>query len=91
MARLAQDLRPIGTSVNGGLFVNESGKRPDALARFDPATERFQSWAIPSGDLGTAPVYAGIVRHMRPTRDGGLLIHQSATNTILKVRVRPES
>ena len=77
--------------IDGIVWYNESGQRPDALVRFDPATERFQSWAIPSGDIGTAPVYAGIVRHMRPTRDGGLLIHQSATNTILKVRVRPES
>ena len=46
--------------------------RPDALVRFDPATETFQSWAIPSGN-----VYGGIVRHMRTTRDGNLLIHQA--------------
>lgn len=75
--------------IDGVVWYNESGKRPDALVRFDPATERFQSWAIPSGDIVNDPVYAGIVRHMRPTRDGGLLIHQSATNTILKVTVKP--
>jgi virginiamycin B lyase len=57
---------------------NESGKRPDALVRFDPATETFQSWPIPSGG-----VYAGIIRHMRPTRAGDLLIHQSSTNRII--------
>jgi virginiamycin B lyase len=56
------------------VWYNESGQRPDALVRFDPATERFQSWAIPSG--------VGIIRHMRATPDGNLVIHQSSTNTI---------
>jgi virginiamycin B lyase len=62
------------------VWYNESGKRPDTLVRFDPKTEQFQSWPIPSGDI-----YAGIVRHMRPTREGNLLIHQSSTNRILLV------
>ncbi|MEM7124224.1 MAG: cytochrome C [Pseudomonadota bacterium] len=66
------------------VWYNESGMRPDVLVRFDPATETFQSWAIPSGD-----VYAGIVRHMRPTADGDLLIHQSSTNRILRVTEMP--
>lgn len=66
--------------VDGIVWYNESGQRPDTLVRFDPATERFQSWAIPSGGI-----YAGIVRHMRPTRDGNLLIHQSSTNRIILV------
>jgi virginiamycin B lyase len=68
--------------VDGIVWYNESGQRPDALVRFDPATERFQSWAIPSGGI-----YAGIVRHMRPTREGNLLIHQSSTNRIILVKV----
>jgi virginiamycin B lyase len=46
--------------------------------RFDPRTEKFQSWPIPS-----AGVYAGIVRHMRATRDGDLLLHQGSTNRII--------
>ena len=29
------------------VWYNESGQRPDALVRFDPKTEKFQSWAIP--------------------------------------------
>jgi virginiamycin B lyase len=65
------------------VWYNESGQRPDALVRFDPATERFQSWPIPSGGI-----YAGIVRHMRPTRDGNLLIHQSSTNRIILVTLK---
>jgi virginiamycin B lyase len=56
------------------VWYNESGQRPDALVRFDPKTERFQSWAIPSG--------VGIIRHMRETPSGNLVIHQSSTNTI---------
>jgi virginiamycin B lyase len=68
--------------VNGIVWYNESGMRPDALVRFDPKTEKFQSWAIPSGGI-----YAGIIRHMRPTRDGNLLIHQSSTNRIILVTI----
>jgi len=66
--------------VNGIVWYNESGMRPDPLVRFDPQTETFQSWAVPSGN-----VYAGIIRHMRPTRDGNLLIHQTSTNRIMLV------
>jgi virginiamycin B lyase len=69
--------------VDGIVWYNESGQRPDALVRFDPATERFQSWPVPSGG-----VYAGIIRHMRPTREGNLLIHQSSTNRIILVTLK---
>ena len=66
--------------VDDIVWYNESGKRPDMLVRFDPKTEQFQSWPIPSGGI-----HAGIVRHIRPTREGNLLIHQSSTNRILLV------
>ncbi len=69
--------------IDGIVWYNESRKRPDALVRFDPKTEKFQSWAIPSGG-----VYAGIVRHMRPTRAGNLVIHQSSTNRIILVKLK---
>jgi virginiamycin B lyase len=69
--------------VNDIIWYNESRQRPDAIVRFDPATERFQSWPIPSGGI-----YAGIVRHMRPTREGNLLIHQSSTNRIILVTLQ---
>lgn len=72
--------------VNDIVWYNESGMRPDTLVRFDPATEKFQSWAIPSGDI-----HAGIIRHMRPTREGNLLIHQSSTNRIIEVSLKPSS
>ena len=71
------------TVVDDIIWYNESGQRPDALVRFDPKTERFQSWPIPSGSI-----YGGILRHMRPTRDGNLLIHQTSTNRIILVTPR---
>lgn len=68
---------------DGAIWYNESGVRPDMLVRFEPETESFQSWPIPSGS-----VYAGILRHMRTSLDGkALLIHQSGTNHIARVTV----
>lgn len=66
--------------VNDVVWYNESGMRPDTLVRFDPKNETFQSWPIPSGNM-----YAGIIRHMRATAEGNLLIHQSSTNRIILV------
>lgn len=60
--------------VKDKVWYNESGMRPDTLVYFDPETEKFQSWAIPSG--------IGIVRNMWVTRDNNLLIHQSSGNRI---------
>jgi virginiamycin B lyase len=60
--------------VNDVVWYNESNQRPDTLVRFDPKTERFQSWAIPSG--------VGIIRHMRATPAGHLVIHQSSSNRV---------
>ena len=60
--------------VDDIIWYNESRQRPDALVRFDPKTETFQSWAIPS--------WIGIIRHMRATSEGNLVIHQSSTNTV---------
>jgi len=56
------------------VWYNESGMRPDTLVRFSPATESFQSWAIPSG--------VGIVRNVWKTEAGNLLIHQSSSNQV---------
>jgi virginiamycin B lyase len=68
--------------INGIIWYDESGVRPDMLVRFDPKTEKFQSWPIKSGN-----VHAGIVRHMRATPQGTLLIHQSSTNHIMEVTI----
>ena len=72
---------PYGIAVlDGAVWYNESGVRPDMLVRFDIATEAFQSWPIKSGN-----VYAGILRNARITKQGTLLIHQTATNRIIEV------
>lgn len=68
--------------IDDVVWYNESAMRPDPLVRFDPKTESFQSWPIPSG-----PFYGGIARHIRPTKEGDLLIHQSATNRIIRVEL----
>jgi virginiamycin B lyase len=68
--------------VDNVVWYNESAMRPDPLVRFDPKTETFQSWAIPSGG-----VFSGILRHPRADREGNIWIHQSATNRIIKVSV----
>ena len=68
---------------HGAIWYNESRMRPDTLVRFEPKTQRFQSWPIPSGDL-----YAGIARHIRATRDGRILIEQTATGRIIEVTIQ---
>ena len=65
--------------IDDVIWYNESGMRPDALVRFDPAAESFQSWAVPSG--------IGIVRHVWVTAEKNLLIHQSSSNRIGLVKI----
>lgn len=65
--------------IDDVVWYNESGMRPDALVRFNPATESFQSWAIPSG--------VGIVRNVWVTEDNDLLIHQSSSNKVGLVKI----
>ncbi len=69
--------------IDGIVRYNESDVRPDPLVRFDPRTETFQSWPVPSGGVS-----AGIVRHMQATPDGNLLIHRSSTNRIILVNLK---
>ncbi len=66
--------------VDDVIWYNESGMRPDALVRFDPKTEQFQSWAIPSG--------VGIIRNFWVTKDGNLLIHQTSSNRVGLVKIQ---
>lgn len=65
--------------IDDVIWYNESGMRPDALVRFNPRSESFQSWAIPSG--------VGIVRNVWKTEEGNLLIHQSSSNKIGLVKI----
>jgi virginiamycin B lyase len=59
------------------IWYNESAVRPNTLVRFDPKTQKFQSWAIPSG--------GGVVRNMSVTKDGNLAMAESGVNRVALV------
>jgi virginiamycin B lyase len=48
--------------------------------RFDPKSEKFQTWKIPSG--------GGTVRNMMPTRDGNLALAESGENIVALVELK---
>ena len=50
---------------------------PNTLVRFDPKTEKFQTWDIPSG--------GGVVRNMMATKDGNLVLACSGVDRIALV------
>ena len=50
------------------------------LYRFDPKTEKFQSWAIPGG--------GNIVRNTSVTPDGNFVLANSLANTVTLVRIQ---
>jgi virginiamycin B lyase len=62
------------TALNGIVWYVETGVQPNMLVRFDPATEKFQTWAIPSG--------GGVVRNMMPTGGGNLALACSGVNGV---------
>jgi virginiamycin B lyase len=62
------------TYLNGAIWYVESGVKPNALVRFDLATQKFQTWGIPSG--------GGVVRNMMPTKDGNLAMAESGVNRV---------
>jgi len=63
------------TALHDVIWYSESGVKPNALVRFDPKTEKFESWIVPSG--------GGVIRNMMPTRDGrGLAIAESGINKV---------
>jgi virginiamycin B lyase len=77
--------QPYGmTSTSDGVvWYSESGVDPNTIVRFDPGTESFQSWQIPSG--------GGVVRNMVATPDGRVYIACSGVNKVGIVIVNPES
>jgi virginiamycin B lyase len=50
------------------------------MVRFDPQTEKFQTWAIPSG--------GNVVRNVSVTRDGNIAIASSGVNRIGLVTIK---
>jgi virginiamycin B lyase len=73
--------QPYGiASVGNILWYSESAVRPNTLVRFDPKSEKFQTWTIPSG--------GGVVRNMMATKDGDLVLACSGVNRVALVDVK---
>jgi virginiamycin B lyase len=67
--------QPYGILSDGDvIWYSESATKPNTLVRFDPKTEKFQSWIIPSG--------GGIVRHMVRGPDGRFGLALSGVNGV---------
>ena len=60
--------------TKGAVWYNESFAKPNTIVRFDPKTEKFQSWPIPGG--------GDIVRNMSVTRDGNPVTANSLVNQV---------
>jgi virginiamycin B lyase len=72
--------QPYGIAAIGGvLWYSESAVRPNTLVRFDPRTEKFQTWIIPAG--------GGVVRNMMVTSTGNLVLAESGVNRVAVVEV----
>lgn len=73
--------QPYGiTTLHDIVWYVEGNTRPNALVRFDPRTQKFQTFAIPSG--------GGVVRNMMPTKDGkGLVMAESGVNRVAVVSI----
>ena len=68
------------TVLKGAIWYCETGTHPNALVRYDPKTETFESWPIPSG--------GGVVRNMMATAGGNLVLAESGVNRVALVEVR---
>jgi virginiamycin B lyase len=66
--------------TKGAVWYNESFAKPNTIVRFDPQTEKFQSWPIPGG--------GDIVRNMSVTRDGNPVTANSLVNQVGLVEVK---
>jgi virginiamycin B lyase len=71
---------PYGISaINDIIWYSESESTPNTVVRFDPKTEKFQSWAIPGG--------GNIVRNTSVTPDGNFVLANSLVNSVTLVRI----
>jgi virginiamycin B lyase len=68
------------TVVHNIIWYSESNVMPNTIVRFDPSTQRFQTWTIPSG--------GDVVRNMSPFADGNIAIACSGANRIGLVEIR---
>jgi len=72
---------PYGIALTkGALWYSESFAKPNTVVRFDPKTQKFQSWAIPGG--------GDIVRNMDVSRDGNPVLANSLVNAVGLVEIK---
>jgi virginiamycin B lyase len=73
--------QPYGIAViDGKVWYSEAGVQPNTIVMFDPSTEKFQTWPIPSG--------GGVVRNVSVTKDGNLALALSGVNKIGLVEIK---
>ena len=71
---------PYGISaINDAIWYSESGASPNTVVRFDPKTQKFQTWTIPGGGY--------IVRNTSVTRDGNFVLANSLANQVTLVSI----
>jgi virginiamycin B lyase len=75
-----QKSQPYGiVAINDIIWYSEAGVSPNTMVRFDPKTEKFQTWKIPSG--------GGVVRNVDVTKDGNIAIACSGVNRVGLVEI----
>ncbi|HTP66735.1 MAG TPA: hypothetical protein VMJ66_15190 [Geobacteraceae bacterium] len=79
-----KESRPYGMTAtpDGAIWYSESGLSPNTIVRFDPRTEKFATWPVPSG--------GGVIRNMAATPQGEIYIACSGMNKVGVVRVGKE-
>jgi virginiamycin B lyase len=76
-----KDSQPYGmVFTKGAIWYNEANAKPNTIVRFDPKTEKFQTWAIPGG--------GDIVRNMDVDRDGNPVTANSLVNQVGMVEIK---
>jgi virginiamycin B lyase len=66
--------------TKGAVWYNESYAKPNTIVRFDPQSEKFESWAIPGG--------GDIVRNMSVRSGGNPVTAHSLANEIGLVEIK---
>ena len=67
------------STIKGVIWYSESESKPCTVVRFDPKTEKFQTWAIPGG--------GNIVRNTDVTKSGDFVLANSLVNTVTLVHI----
>jgi virginiamycin B lyase len=71
---------PYGISaISDVIWYSESEAKPNTVVRFDPKTQKFQSWTIPGG--------GNIVRNTDVTKDGDFVLANSLVNSVTLVTI----